>query len=132
MVITVYQHVTGEIRRQVVCPEASATAQCGADEAWLEGAANDVLQRVDATQWPHGIVDQTLVPYAIDKSTILADGIDQARITGLPAGVVAVIDGVSHTIDDGELVFSEDLPGVRQIRLSLPLYMDAIIEIEAI
>lgn len=45
------------------------------------------------------------------------DGADQFRILGLPVGTVAIINGETYTIDDGELILISDAPKSYRIEL---------------
>jgi hypothetical protein len=47
----------------------------------------------------------------LSKTTIDADGVDEAVITGLPKPCTVTIDGEATEVTDGELAFTADTPG---------------------
>lgn len=65
-------------------------------------------------------------------AAIIADGQDEAVITGIPAGVsVTWPDGQTDEVLEGEVRFSVDLPGTYILRFSAVEYLDQEVAIEA-
>jgi hypothetical protein len=64
---------------------------------------------------------------------IVADGLDEATISGIPNGTGAEWpDGQTDIVTDGEIRFSVDLPGTYTFRFTAVPYLDQEVVIEAI
>lgn len=57
---------------------------------------------------------------SIDKTTILADGVDLSTLTGIPAGSEVWVDGKQIAVDDGVLEIGSDEPGTMEVRVVPP------------
>jgi len=63
---------------------------------------------------------------------IIADGLDEATISGIPTGVeVQWPDGQTDIVTDGEIGFSVDLPGTYTFKFTAVPYLDQEVVIEA-
>ena len=79
-------------------------------------------------------------PGLIDKTSLLADGVDSVVISGLPSllngglsDTTVSIEGIgSYQVDDGTFEFSIDTPGAYQIRVEsfpyLPVTYEVMVE----
>ncbi len=83
------------------------------------------------------ILDRPDLPYAVDKTVILADGEDAATISGLSDPSDVVIDDpdpmsetITATVTGGSFEFSADVPGLYTIQIArfpfLPLTLEII------
>ena len=75
--------------------------------------------------------EKILIPYTIDVTAIVANGVDVATITDLPDGCIATVNGESEQETEGVIVFGTDLAGVYQILLTHPLALDTTLEVTA-
>ena len=67
------------------------------------------------------------------NTPLIADGIDEVIISGIPSGVqVEWPDGQTDIVTGGEISFSVDLPGTYTFRFTAVPYLDKEITIEAI
>ncbi|BCJ91766.1 hypothetical protein IZ6_25010 [Terrihabitans soli] len=72
------------------------------------------------------------MPILVTKTLILADGQDEARITGIPKGSTIYVDNnLLRDFDESELTVSSTDRAVYNIRLVLWPWADALIRIEA-
>lgn len=68
------------------------------------------------------VIARSTLPCAWDKTTITADGIDAAVLTGAPAGTVVEVSGVEHQVDDGDFELAADAPGDYEVAIRHPRY----------
>ena len=67
------------------------------------------------------------------NTPLIADGIDEVIISGIPSGVqVEWPDGQTDIVTGGEISFSVDLPGTYTFRFTAVPYLDKEITVEAI
>jgi len=93
----------------------------------MEGMADDETQYVD-----NGVIaDRPSMNLSVDKTTITANGTDEATISNIPSGATATCEGESLTIDDGELVFTADMAGTYTITFECWPYLDEEVTINA-
>ena len=79
------------------------------------------------------IVARLPMPLITTNTPLIADGIDEVIISGIPSGVqVEWPDGQTDIVTGGEISFSVDLPGTYTFRFTAVLYLDKEITIEAI
>jgi len=77
--------------------------------------------------------EKQLMPLITTNTSIIANGTDEAIISGIPAGVqVQWPDGQTDIVADGEIGFSVDLPGTYTFRFTAVPYLDQEVVIEAI
>lgn len=63
----------------------------------------------------HALATRPTMAVALDKPSILADGIDRATLSGFPAGATVHVRGATQTVDDGVLEVTSDIDGVFEI-----------------
>ncbi len=104
----VYDLASGLIRRIGHAMDASgggqtARSQAAADEGVIVGIAHPETQYVDpATK---EIRTRPVLALSVDRTTIAADGVDKATISGVPAGARYAVLGTTITgqVDDGTI-----------------------------
>ena len=121
----------GEILQTLICsPGASLIQQLG--ESYIVEVSDGVD---DAT---HFIVSDSArpkqpMPLIATNTPLLANGTDEAVISGIPEGVqVEWPDGQTDIVTDGEVRFSVDLPGIYAFQFTAVPYLDKEITVEAI
>jgi hypothetical protein len=130
---------TGFIDRVYYGPETEAMIQPSEFESVIElgGTLTDRTAYVVSGQ----VKPKRVFPTALDKSQIVADGIDECVITNIPAGTTVkwpdgqtdeVTDGQTDEVTDGEVRFAVDLPGTYILKLTAVAYLDKEITIAAI
>jgi hypothetical protein len=122
---------TGFIDRVYYGPETEAMIQPSEFESVIElgGTLTDRTAYVVSGQ----VKPKRVFPTALDKSQIVADGIDECVITNIPAGTtVKWPDGQTDEVTDGEVRFAVDLPGTYILKLTAVAYLDKEITIAAI
>jgi len=77
------------------------------------------------------ITDRPSMSLSVDKTTITANGTDEATISNIPSETTATCEGESLTIDDGELVFTTDTAGTYTITFECWPYLDEEVTINA-
>lgn len=113
--ITIYATDTGEIKRNVSCPESMRLAQLTDGESYVLGAYEDDKQYIDIDTG--SVVNKTKMPAIINKTEIQADGLDAVVISNLPVPVLVFVSEIgSYDIDDGEFGFTIDTPGEYRIK----------------
>lgn len=128
MTVTVYDLATGKITRIVSAPGALAFRQAGAEEGFIEGKANDVLQYVLDGQ----VVDRPQMTAALDKTFVLANTEDVATVSGLPVPCTLEFNGNSYDITDGCFEFTTNTEGSYTFMFSAWPYLDATFTVEAL
>lgn len=64
------------------------------------------------------IIDTYDVPYTLTGSPVIADGVSEAIISGLPVNTHVIADNMeSMLVNDGEMIFTYDTPGTYEISL---------------
>lgn len=128
----VYKSGTGEISHNGCCtPSVLLLQPVEAGESILEVD----VQADNSTHYiDNGILTgKTNHPLSINKTTILADGIDECLITGIAnPSTVTWSDGQQDEITDGEAGFSVDLPGAYKIKIASIKHFTEEITVEAI
>jgi len=127
----IYKSNTGQIDRVYSGPEYEALIQpqVGEQVVVILGAEDDASSYVES-----GVVTQRqLMPLIITNTPLLANGTDEAVISGIPEGAqVEWPDGQTDIVTGGEISFSVDLPGTYTFRFTAVPYLDKEITIEAI
>ena len=95
------------------------------------GKTDFATEFVDISQDPPVITSKLNVPYALNTSSILADGVAAATFTGLPDSTTVSINSTEYTVDDNEFIFAVDLPGSYELILSSPIHLDTSVTITA-
>lgn len=112
--------VQDETDQVVSCVMGGDDATCGTGFYALE-VIRDVHEsflqmnyRTHRMFWRSGPVVEAVpeTTATIDKTSILANGIDLATILGVVPGSLVEIEGIgTHTVDDGSFSFTADAPG---------------------
>ena len=92
----------------------------------LEGQYNDELYYV------MGGIPVPRPTFTPQKTELLADGVDETVVTGLPIPFIVDIDGEEYTVDDGSFEFSTTFPGTYKITPRTFPYRQQTIEVVAI
>jgi hypothetical protein len=70
-------------------------------------------------------IEKAQSPAVIDKTSIIANGAGIAMVTGIPFGSFLVIDKVgSWGVNDGIFEMTADSPGVYNIRITHPRFLE--------
>jgi len=77
------------------------------DDYWFDGS---------------GVVAKSDLGVDFDQLTIDADGIDVAMLTGLPTGIVVVVDRTEYVVTDGVFELASTNPGTYLVRIQSPPY----------
>ena len=78
-------------------------------------------------------LEKQLMPLVITNTHLVADGLQEAVISGIPEGVqVEWPDGQTDIVTGGEIRFSVDLAGTYTFRFTAVPYLDKEVVIEAI
>ena len=121
----------GRIDRVFSGPDSVAPTQAQGDE---QAISIDDSQTDENAYVANGvIVDKAAFSLTINKTEITADGIDEAIISGIPAGTtVTWPDSQSDEVTDGVVEFAVDLPGNYTLTFTAIPYLDQEVVIEAI
>lgn len=112
--------------------EQSALNCAKANQAVIATTVDDPdVNFVDLSGTPSLIGRQKLT-LALDKSTINADGIDEAQLTGLPQPITLLINGAEVEVTDGSLEFSTEEVGRHEVCVCEASYLDESFEIYAV
>jgi len=125
----------GKIDMVITCPDRMVAFQGGVGLTVIElsngqESHNSYVDMVTLTVQP-----KTDFVFATNPITfsIVANGTDEAIISGIPEGVqVEWPDGQINIVTDGEIGFSVDLPGTYTFRFTAVPYLDKEITVEAI
>jgi len=99
----------------------------------LQGGSRPPLDYVDVAATPPAIKSKQSMALTLDKATITADGIDQAKVSNIPAGAeVTWPDGVVETIIMGQIIFSVDLAGSYEFSFTKLEYLNEVLSVTAI
>jgi hypothetical protein len=120
----IYNKYTGLISSTGSCPLHDYNNQSlGMGEEIMEGIANDSTQKINLTTME--VVEKTVLPSSINKTSMLADGADLIVISNLPNPTDVNISGErGYTISDGFIEFTIDTPGEYKIICHSRLYLD--------
>ncbi len=127
----IFDIVTGLISRVYSGGTAEQAAMQPDDGESLIAVEDDVV--VDDT---HLVIDEALVlkpemELSVSKASILADGVDESVISGIPENTSVSIDRQPQEIDGNTVEFSVDLEGVYNLIFRNTLYLDTAVTIEA-
>jgi len=126
---TFYDKTTGEILKIATCSKGAMEYELtqNTNTEVILGHYSDALYYIVS-----GAVEpRPSMDLSVDKTTITADGTDEATITNIPSGATATCEGESLTIDDGELVFTADTVGTYTITFECWPYLDEEVTINA-
>ncbi len=77
------------------------------------------------------LVDKIKFPVSINKTEILADGVDSAVISGIPAGTNARVGDDFYVVNDGILEITSDIPETIRVTLKHINYLREGVTIES-
>ncbi len=66
------------------------------------------------------VVARATFPSTWSTTSIAADGVDLAVLSGVPVGTEVIVDGVSHAVDDGDFEMSASTPGAYRVQARHP------------
>lgn len=119
----VYDKNTGEILRTGLCPVSMFSIQAiEPDDKVIEGVANDITQRINIVT--EAVVNKAAAPTVIDKTSMLANGIEEATISNLINPSIVTIDRNRYTVTDSTLAFTIDTSGEYTILCESFPYLD--------
>lgn len=115
---TIYNPETGAIQRSGWCRRGDLGLQIRPGEAAVfDQSGNDMTQYV----LDGAIVDRPT--FAVSKTAIAADDLDEAVITGLPDPVTVLVDGVAHEVTGGTIAITAAMPATYRIEIDHWPYM---------
>jgi len=135
MIFVIYTEITGDITRVVTGPADVGILNSKNTELPLQ--ITDSIENnkyyVDITVTPHELKQKISLPFTLSSSTLIADGIDEIAITGLPNPVtVTWPDNLVEEVTDGIIEFSVDQVGTYTITIESIPYLTEVINVEAI
>jgi len=113
----IYTINTGEITRNIVCPESTIQLQVKSGEDYIEN-----IDIVDDTLFY--IVNETATPRPTFSESVLG-----TTISNLPIPTTVRTNGNSYTVTDGSAELSFSLPGTYKVYLSSFPYQDKVVEV---
>lgn len=131
MQYTIFDKNTGEILRVHTTNSDPSTKIQNDNEYYVEGNVNGKTYLIDInTNEP---VEKTDIPYTIDSTSVIADGVSTVTISNLPNPTRVMLKSVGKwVIEDGEFEFSIDTEGEYELKMMNPLYLDTTITITAV
>jgi hypothetical protein len=130
----VYELATGEIKYDGICMPIVLDSQPleAGDELIVTTSGGVETSYVDIAAHPHQVKTKTAYPLTINKTTIVADGVDQIIITNLLNPTKVTWPDGEETIEtDGEASFSLDLAGEYTVTLEAIPYLTEVINVTA-
>jgi len=127
-----YELATGKIISTCSCPEYAYAANTppSTEFGYLNGTVADInacyILNEEITERPGFNLPETPIQ-------LQANGIDSFDLSNLPQGTLVTIDpdDETYTIDDGELFFATEQPGIYTLRINAFPYCEATVTIEA-
>ena len=118
----VIHDASGRILRYGSCMEDNVTPQAGPGETVVTHPRDEVYS--DSNFYvTGGVITPRATAVAVwDKTTITADGVDEAILSGLPDPVTLSIDGDDVIVTGGELRFTATTIGYFIVVLDVPEY----------
>jgi hypothetical protein len=119
---TDYNYLTGQLGGVSVwyLPMMADLMDQNPEVGFIPGSHDNQTHYVDVSGEPHVLVERPDMPLSIDKTTIIADGVDFLTISGIPAGARIYIDRMIDAIATGEDVeITLDTEGVYKLRIEL-------------
>lgn len=130
MNFTCYSRGTGEFLWVGSVPSFMFDIQTNNEVIALPGIYDSKTQYVNLTS--EEVENRPPLPIVVNKTSILANGLDEWIVTGIPEGaLVTDPTGVTSTVNDGEIVFSVDIPDTYVFIIKAFPYLDTEISIEA-
>mgnify|MGYP006132953845 CR=1 FL=1 len=117
----------GTICRTGICSEGDVYLQAGIGESVMLGEADDLLQYVEG-----GAVKMKQPLEVVWSSLqVIADGVDEIVLDGLPIPCTVYVDGEAILVEDGNFEFSTEDTGSYRVQVNHPEYLLEAWEIEA-
>ena len=109
----------GSICRTGVCSEGDVYLQAGIGESVMLGEADDLLQYVE------GDAVKMKQPLEVVWSSlqVIADGVDEIVLDGLPIPCTVYVDGEAVDVLDGNFEFSTEDIGSYNVKVDHPKYL---------
>jgi len=129
--IVVFDKNSGLIKRLVSCREEAVDIQIQDGEDYINGTVEDDGLKCINTITKE-VEDKIEVPYQINKTEIISDGVDEVQITDIPSNSYLRFHGIRkalYEINDGSFEFTIDEVGEYKIIITNDLYLDTIITI---
>lgn len=132
MTFTFYNPADGKIICTKIRPESDAESALVGELFGME-----YLRDTDGSELFQYVVSGELVSrpinaYILNKSSITADEIDEAIISGIPDGAELFVNKISlGLVSDGAVELTADIPGNLAVRLVLFPYLDYEVTINA-
>lgn len=119
---TIYNSTTGRIKSLVTTTtQINLTVwEIPTGFSLLQFKANNLQYINLTTKLP---VDKQSLTVSWDKTSITADGLDIAILSGLPIPCTVFIDDIENEVSDGTLEFTADAVGEYQIRIDEVEYL---------
>ena len=117
--ITIYSTETGEISRNIECPESMQNLQLSEKEAFLKGFGDSRVSYVDLED-PNKFTDKPVMD-------IIETGF---TLHNIPAPATAIIDNVAYEITENILEIVFDTPGTHRIVFRKFPYLEMVITFE--
>jgi hypothetical protein len=133
VVVFVYDPQTGAIISRRTMPEEDVAVQ-PTPHLVVPAPDNPDSLGDDSTHWVNqgALMERPLMALTVHKQAIAADGVDAARITGMPTGTIMTTSNEPPVqIDDEELLWASELVGVFTLTFSLFPYRPAEIQVTA-
>lgn len=112
--------IRGEIELVYEGDEAMAQQCVRSNQTLIEAVADPQNDYVDVAT--ETVMAKQALALALDKDTIVADGIDQAVLSGLPVPFDVEVNGAIVTVSDGTLEISTTDAGVHRICVGSAAY----------
>jgi hypothetical protein len=88
---------------------------------------------VDTSVTPHAVVEKNQLNYSLNKTEVVADGVDSIVISGLVNPItVTWPDGEITEVTDGEIEFSIDLLGEYTVKLETLKHYTEVVNVTAV
>jgi len=127
-----YDLTTGKILSAVSCPEYAYAfnAPPSTEIGYLPGTVADIEAFYVLNE---EVVERPSLNLPDAQIQIQANGIDNFELNNLPQGTIVTIepDDETHGIDDGELSFATEQPGIYTLHINAFSYKEATVTVEA-
>lgn len=130
----------GVIDQTVIGPDESYGAildQAGHEWLFLDGVASLDIRLVHVDRADRTVKPNAAMSLQASRASIAADGVDVARISGVPTGAVVQIFCADkllsvETVTDGEIEFAAAAPALYRFLVTAKRYLPGSIEIVAL
>jgi len=127
-----YELDTGRILNAVSCPEYAYAfnAPPSTEVGYLPGTVADIEAFYVSDEQ---IIERPSLNLPDTQIQIQANGIDSFELNNLPQGTIVTIepDDETHEINDGELSFATEQPGIYTLHINAFPYKEATVTVEA-